>query len=170
MNTKTRIVTIFGAKGGTGRSVLAANLAVAMAQLSKKPVALVDLDWLTGGSLASYLDLEPIQSHWWEWAEGGKGLADVLHAHASGVNLVPPAPAGTAVLSPDQLVELLNQLSQNHPTIVIDTCWPHISPLMLPLFDLASCVITTCTPDITTLQATKELLDKARDLHFPSDR
>src|ERR1035437_2170934 len=41
---------------------------------------------------------------------------------------------------------------------------------MVPLFDLASCAIVVCTPDITTLQATKDLLDRARDLHFPSDR
>jgi Flp pilus assembly CpaF family ATPase/MinD-like ATPase involved in chromosome partitioning or flagellar assembly len=170
MSTLSRIVTVFGAKGGVGRSVLAANLAVALAGKQKSPTALVDLDWLAGGSLASFLDLEPVKHHWGDWVYDRKGLAQVLQPHASGVSLVPAPPAGSAVIPPELIVELLTQLSQAHETIVVDTCWPHISPLMVPLFDLASAVLVAATPDITTLQATKELFERARDLHFPSDR
>ncbi|MFP5503665.1 MAG: ATPase, T2SS/T4P/T4SS family, partial [Candidatus Sericytochromatia bacterium] len=170
MSTKSRIVTVFGAKGGGGRSILAANLAVAMATRSKHPLALVDLDWLAGGSLASYLDLEPVKGHWGEWVSNKKGLGDILQAHPSGVRLVPAPPPGKGVIPPELIIELLRQLAQNHETILIDTCWPHISPLMLPLFDLASCVLAVCNPEITTLQATKVLLDQARDLRFPTDR
>jgi Flp pilus assembly CpaF family ATPase/MinD-like ATPase involved in chromosome partitioning or flagellar assembly len=170
VSTRSRIITIFGAKGGVGRSILAANLAVALATRHKQSVAVVDLDWLAGGSLASYMDLEPIKAHWGDWVANRRGLSDVLHAHATGLQLVPAPPPGEAVIPPEYIVELLQQLAQAHETIIVDTCWPHISPLMVPLFDLASCVLTVCTPDITTLQATKELLEKARDLHFPSDR
>ncbi len=170
MSTLSRIVTVFGAKGGVGRSVLAANLAVALAGKQKSPIALVDLDWLAGGSLASFLDLEPIKHHWGDWVYDRKGLAQVLVPHASGVRLVPAPPPGEAVIPAELIVELFNQLSQHHETIVVDTCWPHISPLMVPLFDLASAVIVVATPDITTLQATKDLFERARDLHFPNDR
>ena len=170
MSTLSRIVTVFGAKGGVGRSVVAANLAVALAGKQKTPIALVDLDWLAGGSLASFLDLEPIKHHWGDWVYDRKGLSQVLVPHASGVHLVPAPPPGEAVIPPELIVELFNQLSQNHETIVVDTCWPHISPLMVPLFDLASAVLVIATPDITTLQATKELYERARDLHFPTDR
>ena len=89
MSTLSRLVTVFGAKGGVGRSVLAANLAVALAGKNKAPTALVDLDWLAGGALASFLDLEPVKHHWGDWVYDRKGLAQVLVPHASGVKLVP---------------------------------------------------------------------------------
>ena len=100
MSTLTRIITVFGAKGGVGRSILAANLAVAMAK-GKGSVALVDLDWLAGGSLASFLDLEPIKGHWGQWVYDQKPIAELLHAHPSGARLIPAPPAGEAAIPPE---------------------------------------------------------------------
>jgi Flp pilus assembly CpaF family ATPase/MinD-like ATPase involved in chromosome partitioning or flagellar assembly len=116
------------------------------------------------------MDLEPVKAHWGDWVYDRKGLSQVLVAHTSGVNVIAAPPPGEAVIPAEQIVELFHQLSQTHETIIVDTCWPHISPLMVPLFDLASAVLVCCTPDITTLQATKELFERARDLHFPHDR
>ena len=166
----TRLVTIFGAKGGLGRSTLAANLGLALANQGAQRVALVDLDWLAGGTLASQLDLEPCRHHWGDWVNDHATLEQVLIKHGSGVRLVPAPPAGEAVIPAAYIVALLNQLAAEHSTIVVDTCWPHISPLMLPLFDLASVILVVTTPEIHSLQATKDLLDRARDLHFPTDR
>ncbi|MDB5095998.1 MAG: type secretion system protein [Cyanobacteria bacterium RYN_339] len=170
MSTLSRIVTVFGAKGGVGRSILASNLAVALAARTKGGVALVDLDWLAGGSLASFLDLEPIKGHWGDWVYERKSFAEIVHPHASGLSLIPAPQPGKDVIPADRIVALLKLLAAKHETIVVDTCWPHISPLMVPLFDLASVVLVACTPEITTLQSTKDLLEHARDLHFPSDR
>jgi Flp pilus assembly CpaF family ATPase/MinD-like ATPase involved in chromosome partitioning or flagellar assembly len=170
MSRHPRIVTVVGAKGGVGRSVLAANLAVATAVRHRSPVALVDLDWLAGGSLASVLDLEPLTRHWGHWVAREATLEQLMAPHATGVSLLGAPPPGEAVIPMEHLIRLLHELGGRFGDIVIDTCWPHISPLMVPLFDLASVVLAVVTPDITTLQATRDLLDRARDLHFPSDR
>ena len=57
---KHRVVTITGPRGGCGKTVIATNLAVALARASEK-VALVDLN-LWGGDVAMLLDVTP-QTH-----------------------------------------------------------------------------------------------------------
>src|ERR1035438_3422748 len=54
---KRRVITITGPRGGCGKTVIAANLAVALAGVSEK-VALVDLN-LWGGDVAMLLDVSP---------------------------------------------------------------------------------------------------------------
>ncbi|MHB1855424.1 MAG: AAA family ATPase, partial [Acidimicrobiales bacterium] len=53
-----RITTVFSPKGGVGTSVVAVNLAAALAQESKTPVVLVDLD-LQFGDVAVMLRMQP---------------------------------------------------------------------------------------------------------------
>ena len=53
-----RLITMFSTKGGSGRSFVATNLAVALARRSKKPVALVDAD-LQFGDVAVMLNVSP---------------------------------------------------------------------------------------------------------------
>src|SRR5690606_25380990 len=55
---KGRIITVFSAKGGAGKSTVAVNLAVALARRAETRVALVDLD-LELGSLAAMLQVKP---------------------------------------------------------------------------------------------------------------
>jgi pilus assembly protein CpaE len=53
-----QVLTVFSTKGGSGKSVLAASLAVTLAQRSDKPVCLVDAD-LQFGDIAVMLKLTP---------------------------------------------------------------------------------------------------------------
>ena len=52
------IITVFGVKGGVGKTTLATNLAVALAQETSASVALVDLD-VPFGDVALMLDIQP---------------------------------------------------------------------------------------------------------------
>jgi pilus assembly protein CpaE len=61
-----KIITVSGTRGGVGASTIAINLAGAIADLSKKNVALVDVD-PQEGSIALTLDIEP-----------SRGFRDVL--------------------------------------------------------------------------------------------
>lgn len=53
-----RVITVFSPKGGTGKSVIACNLAVALAQRSTESVVLIDAD-LQFGDVAVMLKLAP---------------------------------------------------------------------------------------------------------------
>src|SRR5205814_6169766 len=52
------VISVFSAKGGAGKSVVAANLAILLARRSEKPVALLDAD-LQFGDTAVMLKLNP---------------------------------------------------------------------------------------------------------------
>ena len=56
---ETKVIVIAGGKGGVGRSLLAANLSLSLAHLTKDLVGIVDLDPV-GANLHTYLGLEPI--------------------------------------------------------------------------------------------------------------
>src|SRR4051812_8977620 len=53
-----KVITVFSTKGGAGKSVIAANLAVVLARRSSRPVILVDAD-LQFGDIAVMLKLAP---------------------------------------------------------------------------------------------------------------
>ena len=53
-----RVITVFSPKGGSGKSVIATNLAVLLAQRSDEPVVLIDAD-LQFGDIAVMLKLAP---------------------------------------------------------------------------------------------------------------
>ncbi len=56
--TAGTIITVFGAKGGVGKSTICCNLAVALARLEQSSVCIVDLD--NGfGDIAGMLDVKP---------------------------------------------------------------------------------------------------------------
>ena len=56
----SKVITVFGAKGGLGKTTLAVNLAVKLAE-SRKKVALIDLD-LQFGDVNIYLDIDPVDT------------------------------------------------------------------------------------------------------------
>ncbi|HTI87639.1 MAG TPA: hypothetical protein VL966_13620 [Alphaproteobacteria bacterium] len=61
-----RLVLVVGARGGTGASTVAANLAIALSQKEPKPSAFLDLDFRFGSAAVAF-DVEP-----------GTGFKDVL--------------------------------------------------------------------------------------------
>ncbi|MBI6545283.1 MAG: P-loop NTPase, partial [Cyanobacteria bacterium NC_groundwater_1444_Ag_S-0.65um_54_12] len=171
MNT-TRIILIFAARGGTGRSTLAANLATILAKRQKQATILLDLDWLSGGSLASALDLDPLPGHWGQATGQQKNLSELLVPHNSGIRLLGAPPAGSHLPpAPATLLKLLKELSRQADQILIDTTHPNLeSEAMLALFDLAFPVLLIVTPDIPTLSATRSLLAEIRSGQYPMER
>lgn len=88
------IITVMGVKGGVGRTVLAANLAVALHRQSKAPVLIVEATTLPG-DLAAVFAATPPFSLMDILAAGSDidlpSLFDIIPKHSSGVHILPGA-------------------------------------------------------------------------------
>ena len=103
-----RIVTVFSAKGGCGKTTLATNMAAVLADRGRREVALVDLD-LAFGDVAIALQLFPAHTIADAVPLGDNldfgALQSLLTPHSPGLTtLVAPVEPGTAEAIPARLV------------------------------------------------------------------
>jgi pilus assembly protein CpaE len=119
------LICVLGPKGGTGKTVTACNLSVAMAEQGRR-VCLVDLD-LHFGDVALGLRLTPDRTIYDLVQAGGtldaEKLDDYLTAHASGVRalLAPIRPDHAGAVRPDFIGEVLAILRSMSDVVVVDT-------------------------------------------------
>ena len=120
-----RLICIVGPKGGTGKTVTACNLAVAMAEEGRR-VCLVDLD-LHFGDVGLGLRLAPERTIYDLARSGGtldtEKLGDYLATHASGVRtlLAPIRPDQAGAVRPEFVAEVLAVLRTMCDVVVVDT-------------------------------------------------
>lgn len=120
-----RVVTVLGPKGGSGKTTVSANLAVALAAAGTRTTA-VDVD-LQFGDLALTLGLEPKRTLY-DLARSGGGIdaekidGFALH-HRSGARalLAPRRPDEAGAVGVDLLNELWRTLRAAGELVVVDT-------------------------------------------------
>lgn len=169
----SRIVAVMNAKGGTGASFLAANLAIGLSMASKTPTLLLDLDLNAGGSQASLLSLERDAEirHLGQLLKtpiNVNTLENQLIRHDRGeVHLLAAPPvASLTVIRPEQIYELLLVSNALYRNIVLDIAQPRLNEVMGVALDCASTVLPVVIPDIVSLQATAHLLEDIRANDF----
>ena len=120
-----KIVCAYSPKGGTGRSTLLANLAVATKLATKKRVALFDADLLFG-DLAVLLNL-PVTKTITDLAMNIRQLdddllADVMVAHSSGIKvlLAPPSPQQAEKVTTEHLRLVLQTMVNSFDYVFVD--------------------------------------------------
>lgn len=167
--TAPRLTVMLSARGGTGRSILAANLALALMRRNRQPVWLWDADDLTGGFQADAFDLQGAHPHWGEPLRHGQPLAGAVVRHASGLDLLPAPPIGWGTpLEAVSLATRVREVAAAH--VVVDLSGVGLAEHQLAWLDLASSVVLLVTPDIPSLTATRHLLEHLRTQHAVLDR
>lgn len=119
------IIIMFGAKGGVGKTVLAVNLAAAMAKAGACPV-IVDLDSVFG-DVAKVMRLTPSTS-FVDAAQQAAALDEwtvdtYLLQHPSGVKLLPAPgePTDSRQIDPKAVDRVLTLLAKVHEFVIVDT-------------------------------------------------
>jgi pilus assembly protein CpaE len=168
-----RVVTVFSAKGGVGKTTVSTNLAAELASDGQTKVLLVDLD-LAFGDVAIALALAPERTMSDLVAMAGhldaRGLASVVTPHESGLfALCAPLQPGEADRIPGAVVqELLRVARRVYDVIILDTP-PAFTEHVLVAFDSSDVSILLATLDIPAIKNlrltldTLELLGHARD-------
>jgi pilus assembly protein CpaE len=120
-----RVITVTSPKGGAGKTVIATNLAVALAEDAAHKVVIVDLD-LQFGDVAYAMSLEPRHSLY-DAATSGRldptALKVYLTHHSGGLYALcaPDDPASGELVEPDAVTEILEILAAGFEFVVVDT-------------------------------------------------
>ncbi len=169
-----KLLVIYSPKGGTGCSVVAANLAIALAQVTAKKVALVDAS-LQFGDAHVLLDLQgqrTIADATNRIDELDSDLLSVLMApHSSGIRVLaaPSSPAAYASIEPEVFKRMLVRLKKDFDYVLLDT-WRYLDDIVLAAIDLATRILIVMTPEMPSVKATKQFFEIAEAIRLPLDR
>ncbi len=169
-----RVVTVFSAKGGCGKTTLATNLAAALADRGRREVCLVDLD-LAFGDVAIAMQLFPqhtiADAVLLEERPDIATLQTLLTTHSPGLHtLVAPVEPGMAESIPASLVVHILEVLRDHFDFVIIDTPPAFDDHVLAAFDLSDVVALIATLDIPALKNLKLTLETMDLLNYPRDR
>ncbi len=158
-----RVSTVFSAKGGTGVTTVATNLAIVLRQLTRKEVLLVDLA-PSMGTAAVAMGLEPrytyldlIQNF---HRVDEELFRSFLETHESGVSVLasPWLPGDTALPSGDDIHGLIRLCQKHFDYIVVDGGSTFSSQLVTILHQSEDRLLVT-TPELPALRNLKQAMD-----------
>ncbi len=171
---KSLIITVAAPRGGTGKTVIATNLAVALATHNEK-VTLLDLN-LAGGDVAVLLDLMP-QRTLGDLLPTFVGIDDdimssVTAKHSSGLSVIPAPLSGTfdsAVMSRPLVQNLLRYLRDRYTYTVADTGYPNLESTLAAM-DSSDIILVVVGNDLPRLRDGKQYLKNLIAANYPKER
>lgn len=170
-----KVITVFSTKGGSGKSVLATSLAVALARSTDKPVCLVDAD-LQFGDVAVMLKLAPRHT-----TADVLPVVDRLDAPLLNSLLVTHEPTGLKVLPAPLEPAYADQISSAHLTkiievlrtfcayVVVDTP-SYFNDVVLGAVEASDKVVLLSGLDVPNIKNLKIGLQTLRLLETPEDK
>ena len=166
-NGKT--ISVFGTKGGTGKSTVSVNLATAL-QEKGKDVVLIDLD-LQFGDVGIFMNVprfETISDLVKEGSFSRSSIKRYLYKHNTGVSILcaPASPELAEIVKPEHISMIADVLKKEFDYIIFDMS-PTIDEFVLHALDISDSIYFVTNPEISTLKNTKVCLDVLKTLgHF----
>jgi pilus assembly protein CpaE len=157
-----RVITVLGPKGGTGKTLVSTNLAVALSAGDGRAIG-VDLD-LQFGDVGLAMGVRPERTMYDLALSGGTPdaakLDGYLAEHSSGAAalLAPTRPDQATAVTPDRIREILRVLRTAVPFVVVDTP-PALSPEVIAALDESTDVCVVTMLDAPSLKNTKIALE-----------
>ncbi|MFM6980171.1 MAG: CpaE family protein [Micrococcales bacterium] len=170
-----KVILVFSAKGGCGKTTLSTNLARAISENEDASVALVDFD-LQFGDVAVALQLEPAKtiSNAIRMQESIdlaaiKGLMTSTDRTNLQALLAPVDPADVEFITPQLADKILRGLQSSYDYIVIDSP-PAFTEVILKAFDLADEYLLLTTLDLPSIKNLKVTLGTLDALGMPKSK
>jgi pilus assembly protein CpaF len=176
MKEGSHIIAIVGGKGGVGKSLLSANLAISFAQETKQPVLMVDADPAGSGDVEIITGIK-------HKTYGEDMLETIGHEKINAQqfkSLVSKTPhkIDTSVFFnpirmdhgfiPESIAPFCEQASQNYPLTFIDVgVGP--DPIIFPFLEQATLIFVVTEPDILVISQTRKCLERLQKLMFPTE-
>jgi pilus assembly protein CpaE len=172
---RAAVVVAFSGKGGTGTSMVATNLAVALAEHAGGRMALVDID-LQFGDAAGMLHVENHLLSIADLAAHGEDienslLDDVLATGPAEVRVLraPSSPELAETITAAGLRSILRATARAHAVVVVDTP-SHIDERVLEAFELADRILLVTSYNLSAVRGAKATLLLLEALGVDMDR
>lgn len=169
-----QVVTVMSAKGGSGKTVTATNLAVLLANIPDVSVCLVDAD-LQFGDVCLVLQLEPRFTVVNASAElhrlDRQLVSSILTEHHSGLKVLaaPVEPAFADDITTAGLLQIVEVLRSMFDYVIIDTA-SLLDELLLSLLEKSNRVLMVVDMDLPSVKNAKLALETLRLLKFPTSK
>ncbi len=168
------VITVFGAKGGIGKTTISTNLATALCRNTNSSIAIVDMD-TRFGDVAIMMDVVVEYSI----ADVGRNIdtvdresiRDFLVRHSSGVDILPAPlhPTEWGALHRQHIARVIDLLSQTHDYVVVDTPGA-FNELVATALEAADIILLVTSMDIASIKDTALALEMLRAASVSEDK
>lgn len=168
-----KLVTVFAAKGGCGKTTIATNLAAVLADGGRREVCLVDLD-LAFGDVAIALQLFPAHTiaDAIPMADNldEEGVLSLITPHSPGLSTIvaPVEPGVSESITAAMVTRVLTVLRQNFAYVIVDSP-PAFTDHVLAALDQTDIIALLTTLDIPALKNLKLSLETLELLNYPRE-
>lgn len=168
------VITVFGTKGGIGKTTLATNLALSIRQLTQSRALLIDLDMVFGDA-ALMLDLVPNRTigNWLAARNDGRAedFNKFVTEHSSGLLVLGAHPEpGLELAAPgDEVRALLQFAAQQYDYVIVDTPGTLNDAVQAALAE-STLVLLVTTTDAASVKDTQACLDILQSWGFSEDQ
>src|SRR5438128_13469 len=163
-----QLTVIFSVKGGSGKSTIAANLAVGLASLYSFQTLLVDAN-LWFGDIGVLLNLTSTRSSFDVCTDDADmfALPKAVVPHSSGASVLlrPPDPLSVEKLKLKSFVDALDRYRSLYEHVIVD-CAASLDELNLDLLEAATRILLVVTPEMGALHNTARFLGIAERLGY----
>jgi len=169
---EAKIITIFGNKGGVGKTFVSVNLAASIA-LSGKSVLLVDFDFRAGQDMARMLNLAPKNAivnllPALEKEDNPDIIRKHAIAHSRGLDFIPAVlhlkQAG--YITAENIKPFFLKVSEAYDYVIVDV-GQSFSETMLAVLDRSNLILLVATPDVLAVYQIKWCIEMLQSMHFP---
>jgi pilus assembly protein CpaE len=172
---RATLVVVFSGKGGTGTSMVATNLAVALAGGTDGRAVLIDSD-LQFGDAAAMLHVEGHLLTIADLAAAGEDiepslLDDVLATGPADVRVLrsAPSPELADIVTASRLRAMIRAISKSYEFVVVDTP-SHLDERTVEAFELADRVLVVSSYNMTAVRSAKASITLLEALGVSRDR
>jgi pilus assembly protein CpaF len=174
LNPNCNLIAVVGGKGGVGKSVFAANFALALMNELRTQVLLVDADSRSVGDQNVIMGLKPNKTlkelATMTSSVNSQNMNTLLTMHPSGLAYLGAVrgPEESLNISADLAMKQFEFFSRQFKFIVIDI-GNDLGPLQMAILQESTAIMIVTTPEVLVVTQTQKLINELLSNTFPKD-